>query len=147
MKFQPKTESEIKSENLLEPGVYDFEIMDAADKTSKAGNEMIELKICIYGADGNGVYIFDYLLESIAYKLRHACDACGLLDKYQTGTLAAADFINKTGKCKVATQKDKTGQYADRNGIADYIKHENLVHDDKPTHSIAADLNDDIPFS
>lgn len=153
MKFQPKTEKEITEDNLLQPGVYDFEIVEGNDKTSQKGNDMIELKVCVYGTDGNARYVFDYLLESIAYKLRHACDACGLLETYQTGDLTSQDFVGKTGKCKINIQKDKTGQYADKNSIQDYVKRENMnsdmPHGKQPPAGLIGEgkpLDDEIPF-
>jgi hypothetical protein len=158
MKFQPKTDKEISEEKLLPEGVYDFEISQGLDKVSKikpdgsGGNEMIELLVRVYKPDGNFTLITDYLMEKIAYKLKHATDACGLQVAYDTGTLHGDNFVGKTGKCKVKIQKDKTGDYPDKNVIADYV-----VDKDKETDSVKpkplnesapvdADMDDSIPF-
>lgn len=144
MKFTPKTEEEVGFK-LLDAGIYDFDVMTALDKVSQAGNDMIELKLAVYGPDGNARHIFDYLMEKIEYKLRHAADACGLLDKYETGEFGAEDFIGKAGKLKLGIQKDKTGQYPDKNTVQDYIKRDNLA-EPAPTRKTAPDLDDEIPF-
>jgi hypothetical protein len=62
----------------------------------------------------------DYLVEKRAEKLKHAAAACGLLDKYETGSLPASDFRGKRGRLKLAVEKGKNG-YADRNVVADYL--------------------------
>ena len=119
MHFQPKSEQEIAESKLWKTGVYDFEVLDAFEKTSKAGNPMIELKLRL--SDGVRTrIIWDYLLEETPEKLRHACAVCGLLDKYETGVLSNDDFVGKTGKLRLIVEKGK-GRYADKNAIADYL--------------------------
>lgn len=122
MKFQPKTEKEISEERLLPEGQYGFEVSTAEDKISKAGNEMLEVTLKVFKSDGGFILVTDYLMESIAYKLRHAADACGLLHEYDSGVLVADNFVGKTGELKLKIQKDKNGVYADKNVVADYIK-------------------------
>lgn len=144
MKFAPKSEKEIAEENLIKPGIYDFEIVDALEKVSKSGNEMIELKLNVFDGDAPRI-VMDYLLESMAFKLRHAADACGLLPNYEGGSLLADDFKGRSGKLKIKIDKDKSGQYADKNGVADYVKREaDAVPDGRPV--APADLDDGIPF-
>jgi hypothetical protein len=150
MKIIPKTEAEVKTDfPVWKPGVYDFEIMEAEDTVSKNGNDMIKLKVAVYNDEGNFQNIFDYLLESVAYKLRHCAYACGIGTAYEAGELEAIDFLGKTGKCKVTIQKDKTGQYADKNGIGDYIVPEPVETAPAKTATrkpVTADLDDEIPF-
>ena len=122
MKFTPKTEKEIAEENLWQPGEYSFEVLEAADKVSKAGNEMIELKLKVYADDGGYIFVNDYLMDTVAYKLRHAADACACLAKYETGMLQADDFKAKAGRLKLKIQKDKSGTYPDKNVVGDYVK-------------------------
>ena len=157
MRFDPKSEREIAEANLLPPGEYDFEITDAFESVSKSsGKDMITLKIKVFAEDGSSVFVSDYLLESVAYKLRHACEAVGLLDAYESGELDANDFKNQAGRLKLRIDKDKTGQYPDKNGVQDYVKvaapsttprqpapRRQLEH----AHSSSRpDLDDEIPF-
>jgi hypothetical protein len=124
MRVTPKTEQEISEENLLAPGIYDFEIINASDEISKSsGSEMIKLQVKIFDHNGDPrCVVFDYLLDAIAYKVRHCAEACGVLDRYEDGNLNADDLIHKCGRAKIIIQKDKNGQYPDKNAIRDYLK-------------------------
>lgn len=141
MKFAPKTEDQINNEGLLRAGIYPFEIIEASDQQSKSGNDMIKLAIKVWDSEGSEHYVYDYLLESMAYKLRHAAEACSLLDKYESGELLASDFVNKTGSLKIAIKKDKMGQYPDSNQVNDYIF--NRESQQALSASVA---HDEIPF-
>ena len=156
MKFQPKTEKEIAESGLLPPGTYDFEISSAEEAVSSAGNDMIKLTLHVYEDSGARRTLFDYLLGALPHKLRHAAEVCGLLNDYENGTLDAGDFEQKTGRIKVGIQKDKNGQYPDRNSVLDYI----MPNKDARSGSApmpqprsrqnvrtpAGDIDDEIPF-
>lgn len=142
MKFQPKTEKEIAEMNLWPAGVYSFQIATAADEVSKSGNEMIKLGLNVYNQEGHSRIIYDYLLEAVPHKLRHLCEACGLLDKYEQGMLYAQDLVDKTGDLKLAIQKDKSGQYADKNSVSDYV----VGKSGGNAPAIHPSLDDSIPF-
>ena len=153
MRTTAKTEKEIAEENLWKPGVCDFEVLEAEDTISKAsGAEMIKLKVKIFNEDGESQILFDYLLDSMAAKLRHAAAAFGLLGRYEAGGFEAFECVGKTGRCKVSVQKDKTGQFPDKNGIADYILPEKQERPAAPrrmaarTPAPAGDIDDEIPF-
>jgi hypothetical protein len=120
MKFEPKSEADIKKANLLPDGTYDATIGTAEDTISSKGNEMIKLDVTVYDKNGNTRFIYDYLLEALAYKLRHAAEACGLLDEYAKGTLEAQDFIGKSCKVKVKIDS-KNPDFPPKNVINDYI--------------------------
>lgn len=144
MKFSPKTEDQIAAENLLPAGIYPFEITSAVEQVSKSGNEMIKLGIKVWDAEGSERFVYDYLLESMAYKLRHCAYACGLGDKYEAGLLNADDFEFKTGSLKLGVKKDKSGQYPDANQVNDYIVPENpAVSNGALPASVSSD---EIPF-
>lgn len=119
MRFTPKSEEDVMTGQLLTAGDYPFSIMTAEDAVSKAGNEMIKLKLVIYADDGRQGHVFDYLLESIPHKLRHCAYACGLGTQYETGTLTAHDFVGREGYAKITIQKQDG--YDPRNTVRDYI--------------------------
>jgi len=119
MQFTPRTEKELAESRLMKKGVYDFEILDARETTSNAGNTMIELKVKVMNGNGGRV-LADYLLAKTPEKLLHCASACGLADKYDTGELADSDFRGKRGKLKLAVEKGKNG-FPDRNVVADYV--------------------------
>lgn len=121
MQFSPKQESELNNFVLFPKGDYDFEVIKAHDKTSMSGNDMIELELDIFDSNGNKCRVYDYLLEKIAYKLKHFCDSVGLTTEYEKGTLVADMCLNRNGKCRVDIKHDNTGVYSDKNIIKDYL--------------------------
>ena len=52
MDFEPQTERELQEELVWPEDDYNFEVADAVEKMSKSGNDMIELKITVFNADG-----------------------------------------------------------------------------------------------
>lgn len=137
MRFEPKTEEQLKEENLWQPGLYGFEILqevsfgssdtyETCNRQSKKGNDMIQLIIKVMNSEGDYIIITDYLLEAMAFKLRHAAVACNLEEKYNSGHLDANDFIGKTGMLELKIDKDKTGEYAAKNAVKDYVINETI---------------------
>lgn len=109
---------------------------------------MITLTLHIYNSDGDRRTVFDYLLDSIPHKLRHAAYACGLGAAYEAGNLIGADFYGRTGRAKIGIQPEKDG-YQAKNVVRDYIQEKNAggglgapSRSSKP----ADDLSDEIPF-
>lgn len=82
---------------------------------------MIELKVKLCDGKGAGRTITDYLLAETPEKLRHCADACGLLDRYNTGNLSGNEFRGKRGKLKLGIEKDKKKTYPDKNVVLDYV--------------------------
>lgn len=151
MRFQPKTENEIAAAGLFPAGEYNFEITDASEETSKAGNDMLKLVATVYNGAGQQTLVFDYLVdtERTAYKIRHFAAAVGLLPAYERGQLTAPDCVGRAGRCKLAIVKDKNGQYPDRNGIADYLAPAGGAAPSRTAAMAGApsrDLDDEIPF-
>lgn len=149
MQFQPKTESEIREASLAPDGEYDFDVLEASDKTSKSGNQMIAAKIGVYGGSHVRWHVYDYLLPLMEAKLRHFCDTTGLLSLYESGRLRAEDCVGRSGKCRIKTKKAE-GQYGAKNVVDDYV-----VRTAKPLATPVAAANpsgagalpeDDIPF-
>jgi hypothetical protein len=159
MKFTPKSVEEIALDSLLPEGVYPFEVLDAVDTLSKAGNEMLKLKLVVFG-DGSSPHIYDYLLEKLAYKLRHFAEATGLLAEYEAGELTAQHCVNKEGYCKLGIERQDG--YEPRNTVKDYMVKEKaadkdpltavpatapLPHRPRPApQAVAAGFDDDVPF-
>jgi len=121
MEFQPKSEDEVKRGKLLEAGIYDFEVLQAEPGQSKSGNEMIKLKIGVYGStsDRISLHVYDYLLAAFEAKLRHFCDSVGLLGKYEQGSLCAEDCKGRSGQVKLIIEE--AGQYPAKNAVRDYV--------------------------
>lgn len=146
MKFAPKTEEELEVMSLLEPGIYQFEVTQSADEKSKSGNDMIKLGLTVWGKDGSPHFVYDYLLEAMAHKIRHFCSNSGLMVKYESGELCAMDCLNKQGFIEVVIQEGKInpqgGKYPNRNSVKDYVKGDYSAL--KATNSDS--VEDDVPF-
>lgn len=140
--FTPKTEEELSAINLLEPGEGLFEVIQAIQKTSKSGNNMIEMKLRAWDKNGKEKIIHDYLVNipELEFKIKHFCESTGMIEKYQQGKFTDIDCVGKTGKLKLIIKKDKTGDYADKNSVADYIKTDSFNTSENNF------INDDLPF-
>lgn len=147
MRFAPKSKEELQYMSLLPKGVYQFEVSNAEDTKSQAGNDMIKLTLKIYDKNGSPTTLFDYLLESWAYKLRHFAEVTGIVDKYDLGNIEAKDCLGKVGHAEIiieeGKQKPDGSKYHDQNSIKDYIKVAGVIH---PVKQDDIELNDDIPF-
>lgn len=152
---KPLTKEEAKQGDLIPPGIYLFEVMDATDEISKSGSgaEMIKLKLKVFLDDGREKFLFDYLLEALEFKMAHFFEAVGLWDEYQEGAVEGWHCVARTGKLKIYTQKDKTGQYGDKSAVADYIVDSNVGEVPKAPKAQKAQkaagqdfADDDIPF-
>lgn len=137
MKFTPMTQEEIARASLLEAGVYGFEVIGALDKISKAGNEMIELKLNVFGEERE-THVYDYLMEKLAFKLRHFAECTGLLGEYESGTLDAYRCNGKVGYCKLAIDPGN-GDFGPKNVVKDYIKPETPLEKSAPASAPAPD--------
>jgi len=109
-----------RSSSLLEEGVYPFEVISASETISKTGNEMIKIKLNVFGQNGQQAHVLDYLLEKLAFKLRHFCEVTGLLPKYDNGSLSELDCEGKQGWLKLKVEP-ATGGYSAKNSVADYV--------------------------
>ena len=121
MQFEPKTKQQIEDGKLFPKGDYSFEIIDASEKKSAAGNDMFEIRLRVSNGNGASRVLTDYLLPKRVAKLYACCAAIGLLDKYKSGTLSDDDFIGGHGKLKLGIEKDKAGQYSPKNVVVDYL--------------------------
>lgn len=117
MNFTPKTEEELQRDELSPAGDYQFRVIAASEETSKkTGNPMIKVKLEL--EDGNHVY--DYLIATFERKIRHFCAAVGLLEKYDTGSLAARDCMGCEGLAKIVI-KPAQGNFSAKNEVKDYL--------------------------
>jgi hypothetical protein len=152
VRFTPKTSQEIDESSLLDPGLYDFEVIEAEDKTSKAGNDMVAIAIRIEDSNGRGFKVLDWLVgtDGGAYKVRHFAETTGMLAEYEKGDMPAGYMIGKTGRCKI-TIKPGSGEYRAKNAVADYVPGGALEPVGRTAGVAAASFNrseidDEIPF-
>jgi len=153
--FTPMTEEEIKSLNIMDSGIYDFEVIKAEQSISKSGNPMIKLMLKVWDTNGREHIIYDYLVSTsnMMYKIKHFCESVGLEDKYKLGTFDENDCVGKCGKVDIIIQKGQSspngGNYPDKNTARDYISkiemNEPKIKSSKENNFVDSNL-DDLPF-
>jgi len=143
MKFTPLSDEQIAEFGLIPESEVDFEILNAQEKVSSKGNDMIELNVQVFAPDGSARTIRDWIMPSFMKKFKHCLDACGLTSKYESGEIAAADFIGKTGKLKITigAPNDNGVRY---NQVFDYVKRAGDFKE--KVKQAVSDLSDEIPF-
>lgn len=119
MTFTPKTEAQLRERSLWPEGSYDFRVAEATECQSKAGNDQIKLKLVIYKGEATR-FVYDYLQASLEYKLRHFCEATGLLAKYDSGRLNADDMVGREGIAQIKVEP-ASGNYEAKNAVKDYV--------------------------
>jgi hypothetical protein len=145
MDYIPKSEEDIAKAGLLPAAEYDFDVLSSTPAKSKAGNDMIKLKIGIYDGDKITRQLYDYLLGAMEAKLRHFCDSVGLLSKYENGTFCAEDCLGRSGRCKIV-QKDAEGNYPPKNKIRDYVCRASKPLTATRAEEPSANSEDNLPF-
>jgi hypothetical protein len=152
MRFNPISEQEADAQaaGIWDDGTYEYEVIEAEEKESNAGNEMTALTISIFNSEGGKRKVFDYLVatDGAAWKIRHFAASCGLLDEYEKGTLMANEMIGRTGKCIIGTQKAKD-TYPAKNVVRDYVKVVGAAssRSSAPRAKTSVDdIDDEVPF-
>lgn len=153
--FSPLSEEELDMFELLEPGIYPFEILKSTRKISKSGNNMAELQISIYDKKGINHFIYDYLVFSSVNlnikKVKHFCDSVGLQEEYRKGKLPE-DLNRYTGKLELGIQgkrpKEDGSFWPSKNIVIYYLSKdkESDYSGMKPLEDKKDDFNDEIPF-
>ena len=167
MKFTPKSEAALVKENedrnrLWPKGEYDFQVENYEDAVSKFGNDMIHLHLKVFHPEGGSQTIHDYLMPQMMHKLRLCCEAIGILDRFEEGTLEAQDFDGGVGKVMLKIDKAKPNSgYRDKNSVDDYLKPaarptapargamagaSPAERRERATKKSQADIDDEIPF-
>jgi len=118
MKFTPKNEEELAIDGLLPEGTYDFEVIEAENKTSKSGNEMIVLKLKVYDLNGGYRFVTDYLLEAFLPKLLSFAVTTNTRTAYEAGEYTSYDCLNTAGKVQIKIVP--AGEYPAKNEVKMY---------------------------
>lgn len=158
MKVEPisKEEASNSNFNLLKPGTYPFEVLEAIDyKSERTGNQMIRLNLLIHLPGGGTRRLYDYLVNQMPHKLRHIAEVCGAVASYEAGNLEPHELEGKSGYVKIGIQKSKNPEYPDdKNTVNDYVEEGVGTSDDRARslggpswgRKPATDLDDAIPF-
>lgn len=94
---------EDRERNSLENGIYPFMILDAEEKISKAGNEMIAVSLVINAGGNPEVKTMDWLLNKYPQKVKNLLKSAG--KKIPAGMeLTPNDLRGLTGTCEVMSE-------------------------------------------
>lgn len=141
MQFTPQSETEIRSEMMLPDGEYDFEVEGAEETISKnSGNEMIVLNLRVFDPKGGSCLVRDWLVSSdkplCKLKVRNFCEAVGILDSYESGTLDAVTCNGAAGRLVLGHQDSPS--YGPQNSVVDYCKPSRPVTEPQPPLGVPA---------
>tara|TARA_R110002051_G_scaffold140467_1_gene213492 strand:+ start:211 stop:618 length:408 start_codon:yes stop_codon:yes gene_type:complete len=119
---------------LLPEAKYSFEVSKAEQKTSKAGNDMIEITLHVYdGKGGAKVFVYDWLTSAFKKKVVDFCRCVGLTDLADGGELTAMRCVQRTGEVHLI-QEEYDGKKRNKVDRYDYETPQKLP------------AGDDIPF-
>jgi len=138
MRFQGGL-SEEEVLGLFEAGTYKFHVEQAQDKVSKSNNEYISMKLKLTNSSGKERSIFTNM--ALPYMIKHFCEITGMPEKWNSSELMAKDCIGKQGYCKVFVKIDKSGEYAPKNEVQDYVVTPGKAEEDKEPFK-----DDELPF-
>lgn len=154
MQFKPKTEKELKEQALWPEGEYDFEITKSepaisGDKSKTPGTPYIKMIARIFNAEGNERMVNTILHPAMEWQLRAFCYETGMDDKYEAGTLEAADCEGCAGKLQLKIEQAK-GDFPAKNVVKDWgAKAEKKARAEKAALPVAPSdepESDDVPF-
>jgi len=153
--FDYMDEKELESVfQLIDPGVYNFEVLKSTRKTSKSGNPMAEIQIKIWDKGGRTQNLFDYLVfNNVALcrrKVKHFCDSVGLQKEYEKCSLPE-DLARLSGKVELGIKDEEPnpsgGYYPKKNVVVDYVMtDQGAVKVPLASNNNKNVVDDDIPF-
>lgn len=130
MIFEPLTDEQIESQKKrLIPGMADFEILDAKEKTSKSGNPMIEVILRVWDSEGTQGQLKDFLPSNVQWKIKSILQAINKGDLYQTGNVTSLDLVMGCGKCMLGMEKSRDPQFPDQIRVKEYLSLETTNND------------------
>lgn len=145
--------------SLLEPGIYNFQVLDAINKPSQSsGNPMITLKLNVWDDNGKEYKITDYLVsqKNCAWKIKHFCESVGLIKEYEDHKFDENLCLDKCGKASIVYQIGKEipydklngkpigTRYPDKNAVEDYVVTDKGANMAKSANDSFRDC--DVPF-
>ena len=163
MSYTPITPDEAARLSLKPEGTYAFDVLEAADGTSKKGNSMIAVTLGFYDDNGDRFSVKDWLVHSdnrwAEKKFFDFANTANLSVQYSAGTLKGEDCLGKSGFAMVGIEKGKPkdggGNFPDRNVVKYYVAAKPEAKKAQPTDAqlantaggAAATVDDgDIPF-
>lgn len=118
---------------LLPDGEYDFEVSEAKDKTSNAGNEMIALTLKVWDINGKEFYVRDWLMEQnprAKMKMLRFCQTTGITESYDAGSIDQNVCFALAGRVLIGHQDSP--DFGPQNRVIDYLPTVDQISQDIP---------------
>lgn len=127
LSYKRWTEEEDSMRNVLDKGEYPFRVRTISKGMTKSGQyEMLTVELGVMDNVGREWTVKDWvvIMDEMGWKLRHFAATCGIIEKYDSDTLEAADFMGKNGVVRITIRdyEDKEGEIRKSNAVVDYIK-------------------------
>ncbi len=122
MEFDPNDSAPRSSFELLPTGEYDVEVMEAEERVSQKGNQMIALTLQARHPDGYEARVWDYLVSvpAAVFKIKMFCESAGLEAQFKGGRLTADECVGRKTRAKIIVEEGRDG-FADRNSVEAYL--------------------------
>jgi hypothetical protein len=152
MKFD-KSKAEF---SVLEPGTYDFTVVEAEDTIYEQNDNEPQIKVLlrIYYGEDNTILLNQWLSSTVkVYRLKQFL---GLQEDWEAEEVDPADLFGLSGKLELTVYEDRNK--VKRNGVGKYypLEEEEVEPKKKPkakakpkpkkTDDYSTNLDDDIPF-
>lgn len=135
MRYNPRTtdDDQPTDSKAIAPGVYSFEIVEAVESISQAGNEMIKLTLIIQtDSITKKVRVYDWLVNTPGglWKVKMFCREVGL--DFEAGELTPVACMHKTGTAEFHHTKQDLEAVHQRKLKHAYLKVKRYgVHEDQ----------------
>ena len=167
MRYKPYTEAQIQSMNVMDEGIYPFQVLevDTTDRSNrplqdKNGNDMAKLKLLVWDHENRERIVYTFISGdgNFAYKLRHFAQTINMISEYEDGIFDIQRSMGRSGKANIVIKKgtlkqDGSGEmWPDRNDVKDFIVDgpgNTPIAVENPKLEVAdnAIQDDDIPFN
>ena len=119
----------------LDPGEYSFEVVEAVEKQSKAGNDMIEVNLRFI--DGfTAVNVKDWLVSKVSWKVEQFMLGIGMKDVFESGEVSPDMLIGRGGVAELGIREhegkfyNEVGKYIDpAEGNGTFTKEDDVAED------------------
>lgn len=136
MRYTPYTEAQIQSMNVMDEGIYPFQVLEVIlhDKygqvlRDKNGIDLAKIKLLVWDHENRERIVYTFISGdgNFAYKLRHYAQTLGMIADYENGTFDIQSTEGKSGKANIVIKKgtiksDGSGEmWPDRNDVKDFV--------------------------
>ena len=148
MDFNPADANSVQEASLLPDGEYRLTVVEAEERVSSKGNEMIALTLSGEGQSVRNDRIFEYLVSTSGsvFRIEQFCASAGLEKEFASGHLTGDQCKGKIVRAVINTEKGRDG-YGDRNRVAEYLPISKGISTTAGASVAHAPINEaDIPF-